>query len=893
MDVPAVLYPFNPEEVDIRINQKEFSIGRAKHASYDIVDLGISRNHCILRFNGAWFVCDKSSAGTWLNGRRLKINDEVALKDGDHLKLGELNKYSYIFCSNMLHCSNACQKRTSNTRCGLDAEMAQRRRFFDYQASLQRDGLEKSILEKQQTRQKLEHQQKLLRDLYKEQLEELVARNLQLQNDLVKKGDTSESTLSKEKEQLQNQLTLEKQNLEELHLKETSELSKKIAAFEAAESELKSQNKELLDRLDREKQQFELRLKEERKALEAKFAEQLAEQQKLAAEKSEVEEALRLRIQDLEKVANREEKEQLQRQVEQEKEEERLSKEKIEFEKRLQELQNALEEKEKQEKEKERQFLERDLLLKAQEEQRERERKEREDKMEAEFLAKKLELENLEKQRQQELSKHKEEVTKELRDREAELQRKAEEHQRELEAQKLSEQERLQKEMEVMEIKLRLELEQKVSELQDEKASIETRIRGELSKKEGENADILVKLRAELEQVKKDLDSTSDRRTHLEKELEEASRAKEAASRNELQAKKDVIENFGELVESELQCSICNELFVTATTLNCNHTFCKECISSWVSKNKTCPICRAPYTQQSRSLVLDNFIDKMVENLSDDLKKRRREIVEERKAKANDANPNKRRKTNTPPVNMVPVQVNNGNNPRIVNVVPVTSVPPGAHVIRLPLATRNLNLSAAPQPSTSQGMHVVQGVGGHIYLQPGQQHWLQQHPPLALPSSSAPNQTTPTTANQTTLNRTAQNQQIRQQVRQTMAAASAAATAAATATARATVAATAAARAAGAAGIRTRGGAAPRPAAATPPNRPYVPYAGTGYALGHQPWRHPVPQSAPQPVPQPVPPRPATTRAPSAPVARHSAPILQRGRPAAPTHANHNRHSRP
>lgn len=54
--------------------------------------------------------------------------------------------------------------------------MAQRRRFFDYQASLQKDGLEKSLLEKQQTRQKLEHQQKLLRDTYHEQLEKLVTR---------------------------------------------------------------------------------------------------------------------------------------------------------------------------------------------------------------------------------------------------------------------------------------------------------------------------------------------------------------------------------------------------------------------------------------------------------------------------------------------------------------------------------------------------------------------------------------------------------------------------------------------------------------------------------------------------------------------------------------------
>lgn len=89
-----------------------------------------------------------------------------------------------------------------------------------------------------------------------------------------------------------------------------------------------------------------------------------------------------------------------------------------------------------------------------------------------------------------------------------------------------------------------------------------------MSKKEGESAEIIQKLTAELEQVKRDLSTTSTKQSLLEKELEEASRAKEAASQSGLQAKKDVIENFGELVESELQCSICKELFV-CVSLSC------------------------------------------------------------------------------------------------------------------------------------------------------------------------------------------------------------------------------------------------------------------------------------------------------------------------------------
>lgn len=61
---------------------------------------------------------------------------------------------------------------------------------------------------------------------------------------------------------------------------------------------------------------------------------------------------------------------------------------------------------------------------------------------------------------------------------------------------------------------------------------------------------------------------------------------------------------FGEIMESELQCSICAELFVSAIVLNCSHTFCKYCITMWKKKKKDCPICRwvnviAPYQHYS------------------------------------------------------------------------------------------------------------------------------------------------------------------------------------------------------------------------------------------------------------------------------------------------------
>lgn len=64
-------------------------------------------------------------------------------------------------------------------------------------------------------------------------------------------------------------------------------------------------------------------------------------------------------------------------------------------------------------------------------------------------------------------------------------------------------------------------------------------------------------------------------------------------------------------VEDELQCSICTELFIKATTLNCSHSFCKHCLEEWRRKSNKCPICRSKITTANPTIVLDNFIAKV------------------------------------------------------------------------------------------------------------------------------------------------------------------------------------------------------------------------------------------------------------------------------------------
>ncbi|CAM9773355.1 unnamed protein product [Lampetra planeri] len=94
--------------------------------------------------------------------------------------------------------------------------------------------------------------------------------------------------------------------------------------------------------------------------------------------------------------------------------------------------------------------------------------------------------------------------------------------------------------------------------------------------------------------------------------------------------KKQVICSFENVMENELQCIICSELFIQATTLSCAHTFCRNCIEEWLKQKELCPICRASPTSSTPSLVLDNCIDRMVESLGQEKKAERDEIVRER-----------------------------------------------------------------------------------------------------------------------------------------------------------------------------------------------------------------------------------------------------------------------
>ncbi|XP_076000173.1 E3 ubiquitin-protein ligase TRIM35-like [Genypterus blacodes] len=70
----------------------------------------------------------------------------------------------------------------------------------------------------------------------------------------------------------------------------------------------------------------------------------------------------------------------------------------------------------------------------------------------------------------------------------------------------------------------------------------------------------------------------------------------------------------GSMLEAELSCAICCEIFKDPVVLKCSHTFCRACVQQFWNKKKTrreCPVCRSKcsLTEPTVSLALKNVAD--------------------------------------------------------------------------------------------------------------------------------------------------------------------------------------------------------------------------------------------------------------------------------------------
>lgn len=131
-------------------------------------------------------------------------------------------------------------------------------------------------------------------------------------------------------------------------------------------------------------------------------------------------------------------------------------------------------------------------------------------------------------------------------------------------------------------------------------------------------------LMEELNRSKKDFEAILQAKN---RELEQTKEEKEKVQAQ----KEEVLSHMNDVLENELQCIICSEYFIEAVTLNCAHSFCSFCINEWMKRKVECPICRKDIKSKTPSLVLDNCISKMVDNLSSEVRERRIDLIKGRK----------------------------------------------------------------------------------------------------------------------------------------------------------------------------------------------------------------------------------------------------------------------
>ena len=72
------------------------------------------------------------------------------------------------------------------------------------------------------------------------------------------------------------------------------------------------------------------------------------------------------------------------------------------------------------------------------------------------------------------------------------------------------------------------------------------------------------------------------------------------------------------MAESQLQCPVCSEVIVGATTINCGHTFCEFCLREWQKKKSNCPLCRTDIKHKVAVRILDEFTDKLYQQLTNE-----------------------------------------------------------------------------------------------------------------------------------------------------------------------------------------------------------------------------------------------------------------------------------
>ncbi|XP_038056676.1 E3 ubiquitin-protein ligase RNF8-like [Patiria miniata] len=590
----------------------EVTLGRGQDVTVMLLPkknpLMLSRKHAIFKetARGQWAVIDnKSLNGVHVNSSRIKSLEPHVLRNGDHVQLGVVavgeDQAEFVFtltqesftpedASQILDSYSSQRNRGAGGRTDSRKESQESQRMVCKRTSESNDGVAQGRIDQEEKKRKMGTYPATNTD-----------RN---ENPGPSSGSPSakRTKLSSATEQELSATLLKEKRLAEKKVAESEEQFKELTRMLAVQQSAR----ELLEKqLKQKEQDISRELESEKEELENK-KKQLQEEMEKAV---------------LQQVQQKEQK--LQQQLQQQ--QDALADEKLALEKKLKdEWEKRLLDQEKQLHAVQ---AEMKSTLEAQVQEKEAIMMEQLKAQREELLKEKMRVEN---SLQEEWSKKLEEKDKTLGKMQEELNATLEEEIRKKEEMMLQ------------------QLQTQREALQNEKAKVELSLQKELERKlEEKDKDLQAGLEREKAKLEEVIANKEREYGELQTELTASRLEKEAQEVCIQKAKEEALQNITDVMENELQCSICSELFIKATTLNCSHSFCNFCIESWMKRKRECPVCRAAITSHNHSIVLDNYIDKMVERLSEEMKQRRKEIVQERKIDS--ANPR--------PLSPIPIEI--------------------------------------------------------------------------------------------------------------------------------------------------------------------------------------------------------------------------------------------
>ncbi|OXA61147.1 uncharacterized protein LOC110844037 isoform X2 [Folsomia candida] len=136
-----------------------------------------------------------------------------------------------------------------------------------------------------------------------------------------------------------------------------------------------------------------------------------------------------------------------------------------------------------------------------------------------------------------------------------------------------------------------------------------------------------------------------NRVSQLERELRDKERAAQEKEKLHLETlalaeshhRENVLGEIGRLLETEFNCSICNDIYIDPAVLSCGHTYCSYCINRALAIDCLCPVCRTGYNfnPPSKNIEMRNFINKIFQMLPEDMRTTRDQVLQERAALPN------------------------------------------------------------------------------------------------------------------------------------------------------------------------------------------------------------------------------------------------------------------